>query len=124
MNDLPWFALIALLLALVVGTVHSRYVSYYELDSLYADDPNCAAKRRILKVVWHVPSLIWVATASAILFARSSETTSLALSALAIFSFSLAGLGNFWARRRLFIGNILLLFIAGLIAMDWLENLT
>jgi hypothetical protein len=118
MSVLPAVAIAVL--AALIGFVHSSFAKSYRLAGLY---PNDDVKRRIITLIWHLPSLTWSALALAILIARHSGTSNAPLTIVAVFVFGASGLGNLWAHKKPFIGGLLLLFTAILVAIDWLANL-
>jgi hypothetical protein len=113
------YAVAAAVLGPVIGVVHSSFAKSYELNGLYPDND---VKRRIIILIWHLPSLTWSALALAILAARLSGGANLPLTAVAIFVFGISGTGNLWAHRKPFIGGILLLVTMSLILLDWFAN--
>jgi hypothetical protein len=92
------------------------------LASLYEDERDGAVKRRIVRLIWHLPSLTWGALALAVLSARLSGSGNTMVTIVAAFIFAVSGTGNLWAHRRPFIGGILLSITAALVATDWLAN--
>jgi hypothetical protein len=106
----------------LIGVVHSSFAHKYGLESLYPNDRDGAVKRRIVMLIWHLPSLTWAALALAILVARLSSSGNMLVTAIAIFIFALSGVGNLWAHRRPFIGGILLIMTAALVVIDWATN--
>lgn len=113
------YAIAAAILAPLIGLVHSSFSRSYGLAELY---PASDVKRRIITLIWHLPSLTWSALAFAILATRISGTPNLPLTAATIFVFSASAIGNLWAHQKPFIGGILLVVVATLVAMDWLFN--
>jgi hypothetical protein len=113
------YAIAAAVLGPVIGIVHSSFAKSYGLNGLY---PNSDVKRRIIILIWHLPSLTWSALAFAILAARLSGGANFPLTAVAIFVFGISGAGNLWAHQKLFIGGILLLLTALLVLSDWALN--
>lgn len=114
------FAIAVAVLGLLIGVVHSSLARSYDLAGFYPDN---GVKRRIITLIWHLPSLTWSALALAILTARVSGTSNLPLTSVAIFVFAASGIANLWAHRKPFLGGILLILAAMLVAMDWLANL-
>lgn len=112
-------AVVTALLGPLIGVVHSSFAKSYRLAGLY---PNDDVKRRIIALIWHLPSLTWTALALAVLTARFSGTSNPPLTIVAVLVFGASGAGNLWAHRKPFIGGVLLLFTAILVAMDWLSN--
>lgn len=112
------YSVTGFLLACAVAALHSTFARHYRLERLYQDEASGTEKRRIMKVVWHLPSLLWIVAAALVLTGRLTSQPSALLSLLAIFIFAAAGIGNLWAHRRPFIGGLLLLSIAGLIGAD------
>ncbi|MEM7687446.1 MAG: hypothetical protein AAF291_00360 [Pseudomonadota bacterium] len=112
----------ALALAIAVGSLHSWAARFYHLDELYRDVAGGAERRRIMKLVWHAPSAIWVVTAAAVLVARIDAQSSLYLTGVALFSYLVSGVGNLIAHRRLFIGGVMLIAVAALVYADHAFN--
>lgn len=106
----------------LIGCVHSSYARKYRLGSFYENERDGGAKRRIVMLIWHLPSLTWSALALAVLAARFSGSSNLLITVVAVFIFAVSGMGNLWAHRRPFIGGVLLLITAALVATDWLAN--
>jgi hypothetical protein len=52
---------------LLIGVVHSLFAKPYGIGALY---PENKEKRRITGLIWHLPSITWVALSLAILAAR------------------------------------------------------
>jgi hypothetical protein len=117
MNVELGFAMAAAILGLIIGIAHSSFANSFQLSSLY---PENDVNRRIIGLIWHIPSLTWAALGIAIFVARGQGLPSLPLSVIAVLVFSVSGLGNLWAVRKPFIGGILLLLAAFCVAMDWL----
>jgi hypothetical protein len=113
------YAITAAILGPIIGIIHSSFGRSYGLAELYPDDN---VKRRIITLIWHLPSMVWAALALAILTARLTGVANLPLTLAAVFVFGVSGAGNLWAHRKPFIGGILLLITASLVSMDWLAN--
>ncbi len=113
------YAAAAAIIGPVIGVVHSSFAKSYGLGGLYPDND---IKRRIMTLVWHLPSLTWAALTLAILTARLTGTSNLPLTFAAAFIFCISGIGNLSAHRKPFIGGILLLAVTALILLDWLTN--
>jgi hypothetical protein len=107
-------------LGLFIGVVHSTFAKSYGLSGLY---PGNDEKRRIITLIWHLPSLTWAALALAILVARFMDVSNLPLTFVGFFVFGVSGAGNLWAHKKPFIGGVLLLVTAALVLIDWLANL-
>jgi hypothetical protein len=105
-----------------IGIIHSLFARSYQLETFYKSDVDGAEKRRILILIWHLPSLVWSALALAILAARFSQTNNALVTLLALFVFTISDAGNLWAHRKPFIGGLLLMLVAVLVACDWLMN--
>ena len=106
----------------LIGCVHSSFARNYRLESLYENEREGAVKRRIITLIWHLPSLTWGALSLAVMAARLSGSGNMLVTILAMFIFAVSGMGNLWAHRRPFIGGVLLLATAALVATDWLAN--
>lgn len=111
------FAITAAILGPIVGIAHSSFSKSFELDRLY---PGKDVNRRIIGLIWHIPSLTWASLGLAILAARLIDQPSLPLTVVAVAVFGLSGIGNLWAVRGPFIGGILLLVAALCVSLDWL----
>jgi hypothetical protein len=120
MNIVP--AIAVGVLGPLIGCVHSSYARKYQLGSFYENERDGAVKRRIIMLIWHLPSLTWAALALAVLAARLSGSGNVLVTIIALFIFAVSGAGNLWAHRRPFIGGVLLLATAALVATDWLVN--
>jgi hypothetical protein len=114
------YAIAAALLGLLIAVVHSSFAKSYGISALYPDN---AEKRRIIMLIWHLPSLTWAALALAILMARLMNVANLPLTLGTIFVFSVSGICNLWAHKRADVGGVLLLVTASMISLDWLSNL-
>lgn len=113
------YAIAVAILGPLIGIVHSSFAKSYDLAGLY---PDSEVKRRIIALIWHLPSMVWTALGLAILTARLSGAPNLPLTLVAVFVFGVSGTGNLWAHRKPFIGGILLLVTASLVSMDWMVN--
>lgn len=117
-------AISALALTLLVAILHSVIGERHYLRPLFAAEARGVLanreKRAILRLLWHLPSFVWPLLALGVVFARScgGEVT---ISAVAAIAFLVSGAGNLLAHRRPFIGGLMLLAIAGLIALDALQ---
>ncbi len=120
MSALP--AIAVGILGPLIGCVHSSFARKYRLGSFYENERDGKVKRRIVMLIWHLPSLTWTALALAVLAARLSGSNNLLVSMIATFIFAVSGAGNLWAHRRPFIGGILLLVTAALVLTDWCVN--
>lgn len=120
MSMLPAFAVG--ILGPLIGVIHSSFARKYRLASLYEDERDGAVKRRIVTLIWHLPSLTWATLALSVLTARLSGSGDMLITIVAMFIFTVSGAGNLWAHRRPFIGGVLLLITAALVATDWLAN--
>jgi hypothetical protein len=113
------FAVAVAVLGPLIGLVHSSFAKSYGLAVLY---PDSDVKRRIIMLIWHLPSLVWAALALAILMARLSGSANLPMTLVAVFVYGISGLGNLWAHKKPFIGGVLLIFSGLLVSMDWIVN--
>jgi hypothetical protein len=114
------YAIAVAVLGPLIGVVHSSFARSYGLSALYPDSDE---KRRIINLIWHLPSLVWSALALAILMARLLGNAGLPLTLVAVFVFGVSGIGNLWAHKKPFIGGVLLLVTCLLVSMDWWVNL-
>jgi hypothetical protein len=114
------YAIGAAILGLLIGVVHSSFARSYGISALYTDDQE---KRRIIGLIWHLPSLTWAALTLAVLTARMMSISNLPLTLVTLFIFGVSGVCNIWAHKRADIGGVLLLVTGSLISMDWLGNL-
>jgi hypothetical protein len=111
------FAIAAAILGPIIGIAHSSFANSFQLASLY---PENEVNRRIIRLIWHIPSLTWASLGLAILAARLIDQPSLPLTLVAVAVFGLSGTGNLWAVRKPFIGGILLLVATLCVSLDWL----
>jgi hypothetical protein len=77
-----------------------------------------AQARAVMRVVFHLPSVIWAIIGLAVFVARLSGGNAL-LSAVAVAIFAISGLGNLAALRKPHFGGLMLLAAAGLTFADW-----
>jgi hypothetical protein len=117
MNPELGFAIAAAILGPIIGIAHSSFAKSFQLATLY---PGNDVNRRIIGLIWHIPSLTWASLGLAILAARLLDQASLPLSLVAITVYGLSGAGNLWAVRKPFIGGFLLLLTGLCALMDWL----
>jgi hypothetical protein len=74
--------------------------------------------RRVMRLVFHLPSAAWAVLGVAVVAARLSGGNGL-LSLVAALLFAISGIGNLTALRRLHFGGLMLVAAAGLTAADW-----
>jgi ABC-type phosphate transport system permease subunit len=116
------FAISVAFLCVAIGAIHSWFAGQYQLGKLYADDTGRAVKRRIVTLIWHLPSITWSLLGLAVLLARLTGQSSIILTGLATTIIGFSGAGNLWAHRKPFFGGLLLLATAGLVVLDWIVN--
>jgi hypothetical protein len=107
-------------LGVSIGIVHSWFAKPFKIGELY---PESDEKRRIIGLIWHLPSMTWAGLAIAVFAARLLGVSNLPLTSVAIFLLGVSGLGNLWACRKPDIGGVLLLIATALAAADWFVNL-
>jgi hypothetical protein len=120
MNLIP--AILVGVLGPLIGCIHSWFSRAYRLGSLYEGERGGAVKRRILLLLWHLPSLTWAMLALGVLVARLHGDGDIVVTVVAAVVFAVSGAGNLWATRRPFVGGILLLVTAALVLADRLVN--
>lgn len=106
--------LISVLAAFGTAIGHSMLGETRILGPLYADHAGAgvlkpAATRRVLRAVFHLPSVIWVLTGILTFGFVWHDTTPplwFVIYGAALYGFSAAG--NFWGLRRLHLGSVLL----------------
>lgn len=113
------YAIALAVLGSLIGVVHSAFAKSYGLAGLY---PGNDEKRRIVTLIWHLPSMVWAALALAILAARLTGVSNLPLTLVAVFVFGVSGSGNLWGHRKPDLGGLLLLLAALLVSLDWVAN--
>jgi hypothetical protein len=106
----------------LIGCIHSWFARRYRLGSLYEGERGGDVKRRIILLLWHLPSLTWALLSLAVLAARLLGHGDLLVTIVAASILAASGAGNLWATRRPFIGGILLLVTAALVVTDRLIN--
>jgi hypothetical protein len=109
-------------LGLLIGCLHSWFSRAYRLGSLYERERGRDVKRRIILLMWHLPSLTWALLGFAVLADRLSGRGDIVVTVVAGVIFTLSGVGNLWATRRPFFGGILLLVTAALVVADRVVN--
>lgn len=76
------------------------------------------AMRDVIRVIMHLPSMVWLVLGIAVLAARTVGGNPL-LSLVAALIFAGSGIGNLTALRRAHFGGLMLLAAAALTAVDW-----
>jgi hypothetical protein len=115
------YVVTAAVLSVATGVAHSAIGEVRLLDPILGSLPHLSEPgygRRLVRAVWHLPSVIWPMVALAAVVARSQGGDP-TLSSLAIAVFLVSGAGNLLAAQQLHPGGILLLVIAALMSVDW-----
>ena len=105
--------------AVLVAVVHSILGEAKVLRPLYENKGASAAlsiagARRVVRAVWHMPSIIWAMTGLATLWFAYEGTTPPAFFAIYGAGVYLVGaIGNAWSLRKLHPGSLLLVVAAG-----------
>lgn len=110
-------------LALVCATGHSALGERRVFGPLYREEQSglfaVRSTRDVVRAVWHLPSVAWVALGLAVLAARLAGDGEPLLSLVAAVVFGVSGMANLIALRKPHFGGLLLLGLAGLTAADW-----
>jgi hypothetical protein len=110
------------LLSLVVAVAHSSIGERRIFRPLAGETQtgvlHAPSARAIVRAVWHLPSVAWALLGIGVLVARLDGGNGL-VSILAATLFGVSGLANVTALKRPFIGGLLLMGMAGLVAADW-----
>lgn len=109
-------------LSLVVAVAHSSIGERRIFRPLSGETQTGALRdpstRAVVRAVWHLPSVAWALLGVGVLVARLDGGDGL-VSILAATLFGVSGLANVTALRRPFIGGLLLMAMAGLVAAEW-----
>ncbi len=114
--------LVSTLAALASAAGHSWLGETKILRPLYSERINegvlkPVATRRVLRAVFHLPSVIWAATGILTFgFTWHGTTPPLWFVIYGVTIYGLSAIGNFWGLRRIHIGNILLTLAAVFLA--------
>lgn len=106
------FYLVSATLAFFAAAAHSYLGERYVLAPLFAARPQpvvlaAAPIRRVIRAVWHLPSMTWAVLAALVLRA-SAATLDPAMAATTALILFLSGLGNLLALRRVHVGWLVL----------------
>jgi len=118
-----YLLLASTLAALGTAIGHSWLGETKILRPLYHERTNegvlkSAATRRILRAVFHLPTVAWALTGILTFgFVWHGTTPPLWFVIYGATLYGLSAIGNFWGLRRLFIGNILLTLAAVLLVV-------
>ena len=113
------FYTISALIAVVVGAVHSILGEWKVLRPLYENRGASAAlsiagARRVIRAVWHMPSLIWAATGIVTYGFVYHDTQPPGFFVIyASIIYLIGAIGNAWSLRKLHVGSLLLTLAAG-----------
>jgi hypothetical protein len=117
---------LALGLSILTSLAHSTLSERLHLRALRLNSSSQGIRgamgHRLTTLMFHLPSLFWIAMAITLLFldpTRAGDRVAFWLYA-AIYAGS--GVGNFWATRRPHPGGLLLLAIAGLVLITLLKS--
>jgi hypothetical protein len=107
-------------LALATGVAHSVIGEIRLLEPILGStplptEPNYG--RRLVRAVWHLPSVIWLMVALAAVVSRR-KGGDVTLSSLAIGVFLVSGIGNLLAAQHVHPGGVLLLITAVFLCVD------
>lgn len=106
--------LVSAIAAVVVGFGHSLLGEWKVLRPLYRERTASAViaiagMRRLLRVIWHMPSFVWALTGVFTYgFVHHGTTPPTWFVIYAAMIYGAGALGNFWGVRKIHIGNVLL----------------
>lgn len=110
--------LISAAAAVLAGLGHSILGEWKVLRPLYEERTASAVLaiagiRRLLRVIWHMPSFVWIATGVLTYgFVRHGATPPAWFVVYASVIYGAGAIGNFWGLRRFHLGSIVLTIAA------------